>query len=576
MTTLSAPRREDTFADGTMNDEGINRILTCRPFDQMKPAASLREILRIHTRIVSYQNGDIVVRKDDYGNSAFVVLSGTLQVLTDHEAVPDSELGRSEPRRRRLFETLAQMWRNHRQPEVRNLDADESAKAILRDGASGDVRVSLKNVATLIKNTKTVPLGPGQIMGEIAALTRTARTATVFSEGESELLEIRWQGLRDIMRREPKFKKDIDDQYRPKVVETFLLNHELLGHLSEEEKNHIIQEAQFGEVGELDWHIAYKNQAGAESVGLENEPIIVQEGHVPTGLIMILSGFARVSHRHGHGNRTVGYLGKRTTDGEEGLVHTTYGLEELTHNWRHPDRAEGLRHSLRAVGYTAYLMIPAHLVEQYILGPDRDHPLLPPELWRAPQTEESHSAQDGLQGTEDLLEFVVENRLVNGTKAMVINLDRCTQCDECVKACASTHDNNPRFIRHGPAIDNVMVANACMHCADPVCLIGCPTGAIHRDPSGIEVKINDPTCIGCGACADSCPYDNIRMVEIRDQMGNFILDQSTHAPRRKATKCDLCASQMAGPACQRACPNDALVRIDMNQSIEPLASWIGR
>jgi len=119
-----------------------------------------------------------------------------------------------------------------------------------------------------------------------------------------------------------------------------------------------------------------------------------------------------------------------------------------------------------------------------------------------------------------------------------------------------------------------MVANACMHCVDPVCLIGCPTGAIHRTQDGL-VTIDDVTCIGCATCANSCPYDNIRMVEIRDQNGDFIVDQETQAPIVKATKCDLCLQQPGGPACQRACPHDALKRIDLRDR-EQLVDWLAQ
>ena len=52
-----------------------------------------------------------------------------------------------------------------------------------------------------------------------------------------------------------------------------------------------------------------------------------------------------------------------------------------------------------------------------------------------------------------------------------------------------------------------------VECTDPVCMIGCPTGAIHRNVEEGVVVINDDTCIGCGTCANSCPYDNIRLVE---------------------------------------------------------------
>ena len=62
-----------------------------------------------------------------------------------------------------------------------------------------------------------------------------------------------------------------------------------------------------------------------------------------------------------------------------------------------------------------------------------------------------------------------------------------------------------------------MVVNACMHCTDPVCLIDCPTEAIHRDRETGNVLINDATCIGCAACAEACPYDNIQMAELRER-----------------------------------------------------------
>ena len=112
-----------------------------------------------------------------------------------------------------------------------------------------------------------------------------------------------------------------------------------------------------------------------------------------------------------------------------------------------------------------------------------------------------------------------------------------------------------------------------MHCADPVCLIGCPTGAIHRSLTGGSVVINDDTCIGCGTCANSCPYGNIRLVEIRDNTDNRLRDPDNSRPILKATKCDLCSSNPGGPACVRACPHDALSRVDF-RSQELLSQWL--
>ena len=144
-------------------------------------------------------------------------------------------------------------------------------------------------------------------------------------------------------------------------------------------------------------------------------------------------------------------------------------------------------------------------------------------------------------------------------------LFRSTRCDDCVRACAATHDGNPRFTRQGKVFDHWQVTHACMHCVDPVCLIGCPTGAIHRSPQGGTVVINDSTCVGCSTCANSCPYDNIVMVAIRDGSAGVYRDSADGQPILKATKCDLCAEQATGPACVRACPHDALQRIDFRQ-----------
>ena len=54
-----------------------------------------------------------------------------------------------------------------------------------------------------------------------------------------------------------------------------------------------------------------------------------------------------------------------------------------------------------------------------------------------------------------------------------------------------------------------------------------------------------------------------------------LLDEMTQAPILKATKCDLCIDQLGGPACARACPHDALVRMDM-RDVDRLANWINR
>jgi CRP-like cAMP-binding protein len=103
--------------------------------------------------------------------------------------------------------------------------------------------------------------------------------------------------------------------------------------------------------------------------------------------------------------------------------------------------------------------------------------------------------------------------LIQGQKLMLIDLDRCTRCDECVKACVATHtDGRSRLFLDGPRFGKYLVPTTCRSCLDPVCLIGCPVGSIHRGDNR-EIQI-ESWCIGCGLCADSCPYGSIQMHDL--------------------------------------------------------------
>jgi Fe-S-cluster-containing hydrogenase component 2 len=96
---------------------------------------------------------------------------------------------------------------------------------------------------------------------------------------------------------------------------------------------------------------------------------------------------------------------------------------------------------------------------------------------------------------------------------MLIDLDRCTRCDECVQACVKTHDDGrSRLFLTGPRFDRYVVPTTCRSCLDPVGMIGCPVGSIHRGGNG-QIEIED-WCIGCARCARQCPYGAIQMHDI--------------------------------------------------------------
>src|SRR5579862_3559925 len=70
--------------------------------------------------------------------------------------------------------------------------------------------------------------------------------------------------------------------------------------------------------------------------------------------------------------------------------------------------------------------------------------------------------------------------LMEAQSWLILDLERCTRCDQCVRACAEAHDGVSRLIRDGLRWDKYLVATSCRHCKDPLCMVGCPVGSIRR------------------------------------------------------------------------------------------------
>src|SRR5262249_45100835 len=73
--------------------------------------------------------------------------------------------------------------------------------------------------------------------------------------------------------------------------------------------------------------------------------------------------------------------------------------------------------------------------------------------------------------------------LMNAQSLLVLDLEKCTRCDECTQACADSHDGVTRLIREGLRFDKWLVASSCRSCLDPYCMVGCPVGSIRRKDS---------------------------------------------------------------------------------------------
>jgi len=199
------------------------------------------------------------------------------------------------------------------------------------------------------------------------------------------------------------------------------------------------------------------------------------------------------------------------------------------------------------------------------------------------------------------LHSLVSDGVMEGTEVLVIDLDKCIHCDECEEACARRHGHS-RMNRKGMVVGNISIATACRQCQDPVCML-CSRAGIARHPNG-EVYITE-SCIGCGICAERCPYGAISIVQIEDEAaarsswqhfsefftkgagkerarktlpvvsvaaaggnyaapGPFDISQTRNGydelRKKVAIKCDLCAGY-SDQACVQACPTGAAIRI---------------
>jgi Fe-S-cluster-containing dehydrogenase component/CRP-like cAMP-binding protein len=553
------PRWDEPFGDEPLDSQTVERILALPPFADIDardfPALlPLAQIVAHDGRLRCYQRNEVIIRKGDYGNSLFVVLEGEVVGL----AFPTTDriLGGASKTRKSWSWSIAQLFARANVPEYRppRLRPSVAKARDLHDGVLGLGKVDIDD---LTLRYPTFTLHAPQMFGELAALTRSPRNATVVAAADGTLLlELRWQGLRDIRTWSRPFRERIDKLYQERGLAERLQECSIFHHLDKEALDEIARGSLFETYGNFDWMQRFKREIDRRAdTGhiIEQESLICEQGNHVDGLLLINRGFARVSERVDHGERTLDHLSRNDIFGLDEIVEIAQGRAAVT-----------LKASLRAIGYVDVVRIPTSLVCKHVL------PKLPSHFRQTQAVANSGFEDEKLR--QGMMDFVVDHRFINGENAMVINLDRCVGCDDCVRACAMTHDNNPRFTRHGYAHENAMIVHACMHCTDPVCLIGCPTGAIHREQDSGTIVINDNTCIGCGTCANSCPYNNIKMVNIRDKMGAFVIDRDGQ-PVSRATKCDLCASQLTGPACQAACPHDALIRVNIRDT-KKLLAWL--
>jgi Fe-S-cluster-containing dehydrogenase component/formate-dependent nitrite reductase membrane component NrfD len=140
-----------------------------------------------------------------------------------------------------------------------------------------------------------------------------------------------------------------------------------------------------------------------------------------------------------------------------------------------------------------------------------------------------------------------------------IDLRKCIGCHACTIACKAEHEIPVgvnrcwvKTVEKGsfPETRRFFFPVLCNQCEEAPCVRICPTGALFKRRDGI-VDLHGDSCIGCRACMEACPYDQL------------FIDPNTHT----AEKCNFCANRVENrllPACVSVCPTECRIFGDLD------------
>ena len=141
------------------------------------------------------------------------------------------------------------------------------------------------------------------------------------------------------------------------------------------------------------------------------------------------------------------------------------------------------------------------------------------------------------------------------------DMNKCLECRACVVSCKDKNDLpvgvnfNAIEERERGKFPDVFVwftLKMCRHCSNPACVSACPTGAMTKDDDTGMVYVKEDVCIGCGMCANSCPYG---AVQVREDT-------------KKAAKCNGCIDMLKRgelPVCVASCTSRCLTLADVDE-----------
>lgn len=478
----------------------------------------------------TYEPGEIVCREGEYGSSAFIIEEGELDIFLQAEMKHVAKArGAFRKSLMGLIRTVV--------PGLSRSEAPEAGAGTRRSTIPIDAPVSLdlaRPIATLTPSDL--------LFGEMTCMSSYPRSATVRARTRVTLLEIQ-RNVLYTLQRSKKAKAMLDEVYRRRSIDSHLRGVPMFADA-------------IPDPGDFRAFVESMRDK-VRLVRLNPGDTVFRQGDPADFFYLVRVGFVKISNRRGGSDLAIAYTGPGGYFGEIALLSR---LEEL--EGKVPP---GIR--------TATVTALDH-VDLVAISPDdfRDimsrFPAIREGLVREANRRIDQNARMNRVAADTTLGEFLRQGLMDAQSLLVLDLEKCTRCDECTKACADAHQGVTRLVREGLRFENFLVASSCRSCLDPHCMVGCPVGSIRRR-STREIVIED-WCIGCGKCAENCPYGNINMHPF--PTGKKAPDPDN--PRRllpviqqKATMCDLCASLDGTPSCVYACPHDAAHRVSGGQLI---------
>jgi len=501
------------FSDIAAKD--IDSLINRHKINKRQPPVWLR----------SFKRGDVICREGEYGSTAFFIAKGRVEVRI---APPrGKELSPKDVRNKKsgFFAKVGNAFFGGASQTSKGPVAAPVGAA--KDKPAFDPRktrmIPIDASVSLPYDRPFGELKEGDLFGEQTCLSSYPRAATCVALEDVECIELLRSAFELCRTKSKRFKVEVEKSYRERAFEGQLRAVPLFAELTKDFIDYLRPRVEF----------------------VEAKPgtVICKEGDPADAFFIVRVGFVKVTQKRPGGDMVLRYLGPSNYFGEVGLLLNT------------PRRATctAIEHcELVKIKREDFDLMMARFPEVAGRMRAQANALLskPKSIAEAPMV------------AARLDEYLTQG-LMTAQNVLLIDLDKCTRCDECVHACAEAHDGVSRLLRDGLRFDKYLVATSCRACQDPVCMIGCPVSSIRRRDS-LEIVIED-WCIGCGKCADNCPYGNISMhpyteeVEDAEKPGKK-KEEVVNKGKGKAVTCDLSAD-LPEPACVYACPHSAAMRV---------------